>query len=576
MDVIFIISLGTLLSTTKVDSFLRLPTDADVQSKEDIYIHVTEGKRTRRSADDNFHPETFDLDLTVEGLSIHMHLTRNDHIQTKVPTLTVQSGSIKSHAVSDNEESIFYQDIQTGALLVMQSDHTNGSSSSMFGVFHANGEEYIIQSPDEMTNSQLKQRYSKFHIFKETIQNITFDDLVLKEITETKLKIDSRKRHKRAAGAYRLELLIVVDYSIYQYWYDKSTKSTHAEKDEESIATIRQFYAFIINGMDAMYKNIQTTSYSISIEFAGIIIAQTPSDSSWTETIKITSVSPYQVDSSDALTNFKNWVQSTSGSLPGHDHAMLFTRYDLTSGGSTSNAGLAYMGAVCTNIGQSIVEDHFNFVMLTVAAHELGHSLSASHDGEGNGCSFSDAYIMASSSSPQTPGSAIATNPWKFSSCSTNYFTAYIDTLETNSANCMLSLSPGFNATALSEFGNDVAGQIYDAHAQCENIVGPGSYLCTHVIVVVRTVILVISHQYVPSCGVHFQTNQVIVQQQQQLKERSVVIKSGVRPDAVFMMLQHLQAVVLVYTGTKEAPFFLTSHGTVQLLLRITQTTAQI
>lgn len=70
---------------------------------EDIYIYVKEGKRTRRSADDSFHPETFDLDLTVEGLSIHMHLTRNDHIKTKVPTLTVQSGSIKSHAVSDNE-----------------------------------------------------------------------------------------------------------------------------------------------------------------------------------------------------------------------------------------------------------------------------------------------------------------------------------------------------------------------------------------------------------------------------------------------------------------------------------------
>ncbi|CAC5383740.1 unnamed protein product [Mytilus coruscus] len=444
---------------------------------EDVYIHVKEGKRTRRSADDSFHPETFDLDLTVDGLSIHMHLTRNDQIKTKVPTLTVRSGAIKSNAVSDNEESIFYQDIQTGAVFVMQSDQIN--SSSMFGVFHAKGEEYIIQSPDRMPNFQLRQRYSKFHIFKETNQNVTFDDLVQKEITETKIKIDSRKRHKRAAGAYRLELLIVVDYSIYQYWYDKSTKPTHGEKDTESITTIRQFYAFIINGMDAMYKNIQTTFYSIEIEFSGIIIAQTPSDSSWTETIKVTSVSPYQVDSSDALTNFKNWVQSTSGSLPGHDHAMLFTRYDLTSSGSTSNAGLAYVGAVCTNIGQSIVEDHFNFVMLTVAAHELGHSLSASHDGEGNGCSFSDAYIMASSSSPQTPGSAIATNPWKFSSCSTNYFTSYIDTLETNSANCMLSLSHGFNATALSEFENDVAGQVYDAHVQCENIIGPGSYLCT-------------------------------------------------------------------------------------------------
>lgn len=49
-----------------------------------------------------------------------------------------------------------------------------------FGIFHAKGEEYIIQSPNEMPNSKLRQRYSKFHIFKESIQNVTFDDLVQK------------------------------------------------------------------------------------------------------------------------------------------------------------------------------------------------------------------------------------------------------------------------------------------------------------------------------------------------------------------------------------------------------------
>ncbi|CAG2229952.1 unnamed protein product [Mytilus edulis] len=339
---------------------LRLPKDADVEFKEDIYIHIKEGKRTKRSADDIFHPETFDFDFSMEGFPVHIHLKRNYHIKPNVPTFILKSDTITPRDVSDNEESIFYQDFFNGAVFVMQIDRT--SSSSM---------------------------------------------------------------------------------------------------------------------MDAMYKNIQTTSYSIAINFAGIVISKTRSDSSWTESIKLTSVSPFQVDSSDALTNFEKWVQSRTGSLPGHDHAMLFTRYDLTSNGSSSNAGLAYVGAVCSAKSQSVVEDHFNFEMSTVAAHELGHSLGASHDGDGNECSFNDSYIMASSNGPQEPGSDTATNPWKFSSCSTNYFTNYIDTLESNSANCMLSLSPSFNATALSEFGNDVAGQVYDAHAQCENIVGHGSYLCT-------------------------------------------------------------------------------------------------
>ena len=57
-------------------------------------------------------------------------------------------------------------------------------------------------------------------------------------------------------------------------------------------------------------------------------------------------------------------------------------------------------------------------------------SLSAQHDGEsGNSCSFSDQYIMAASSSPQT-NAATATHPWIFSTCSTTYFSNYIDSLE--------------------------------------------------------------------------------------------------------------------------------------------------
>jgi len=56
-----------------------------------------------------------------------------------------------------------------------------------------------------------------------------------------------------------------------------------------------------------------------------LFFCQTPSDSTWTESVAVTSTNPYQVDSSTALSNFRTWIQSTS-SLPGHDHAMLFTR----------------------------------------------------------------------------------------------------------------------------------------------------------------------------------------------------------------------------------------------------------
>lgn len=36
-------------------------------------------------------------------------------------------------------------------------------------------------------------------------------------------------------------------------------------------------------------------------------------------------------------------------------------------------SGLATQNGVCTNKKQSIVEDHFEFSLVAVAAHELGH-----------------------------------------------------------------------------------------------------------------------------------------------------------------------------------------------------------
>ena len=52
---------------------------------------------------------------------------------------------------------------------------------------------------------------------------------------------------------------------------------------------------------------------------------------------------------------------------------LLFNRYDFTRNGSTAAAGLAYLSALCTDQSVSVVEDHFNFNLLTTAAHELGH-----------------------------------------------------------------------------------------------------------------------------------------------------------------------------------------------------------
>ncbi|XP_076089309.1 uncharacterized protein LOC143059659 [Mytilus galloprovincialis] len=455
--------------------FLRWSSNDNVEYKEEIPVEISQGQRTRRSTDDSFHPQTYDLDLKVEGSQVHFHLERNDDINTNVPTLSLSQGVLTDIYLQEQKESIFYQDIKNGASFVVQQDKMH--PESMFGTFNSGGDSFILQSPKERLSS-LHSGSNRFELIKEIRNRTEFGDGLKSGDNFKSLPVRKHHRQKRATGSNQVELLIVCDYAIYNYWLGQSEASTPSEKETEALTSVRQYYAFVLNGMDAMYKNIQTTDYTISVLFAGIVIAQTPNDAPWTESIKNTASSPNTVDSLAALNKFTAWIQANSSHLPERDHSMLFSRYDLSYNGNNGNAGLAFTGAICSVQSQSIVQDEFNFIIITVAAHELGHSLSAQHDGYENSCDVNGAYIMASSSSPQQ--GTTATHPWIFSTCSTDYFRSQIDELELSgeSNNCMKTLGSNFDPTALTPYDQSLAGQVYDADAQCSHIYGDGSNMC--------------------------------------------------------------------------------------------------
>ncbi|XP_052080096.1 uncharacterized protein LOC127718169 [Mytilus californianus] len=458
-----------------ISCFLRWPSYDKVEYREEIPVKISQGLRTRRSADGSIYPKTYDLDLKVEGSQVHFHLVRNDDIKTNVPTLSLNQGILTDIYLQEQKESIFYQDIKKGASFVVQQEKKQ--SESMFGTFNSGGDSFILQSPKGRLSS-LHSGSNRFELIKEIRNRTEFGDGLQSGDDLESLPVRKHHRQKRATGSNQIELLLFCDYAIYDYWYSQSEASAPSAKETEALTSVRQYYAFVLNGMDAMYKNIQTSDYTISVLFAGIVISQTPNDAPWTESIKNTAVSPNTVDSKECLNKFTAWINANSSHLPERDHSMLFTRYDLSYVGSTSNAGLAWTGAICGLKSQSIVQDGFNFIIVTVAAHELGHSLSAKHDGDGNSCDMNGAYIMGSSSSPQQDTKA--THPWIFSTCSTDYFTSQIDALELSgeSNNCMKSLGSNFDPTALAPYDQSLAGQVYDADAQCALINRNGSNMC--------------------------------------------------------------------------------------------------
>ncbi|XP_076471942.1 metalloprotease mig-17-like [Babylonia areolata] len=238
-----------------------------------------------------------------------------------------------------------------------------------------------------------------------------------------------------------------------------------------------------MNGVNLLYKNIDSTSFAINVQLVGIIVSTTASSSPWTELHRVRSSGRWDtVDAEVVLGALREWASSTD-ILPAHDHLMLFVGYDLTrpnkyGEADTGVTGLAYTSTMCMTEGRatSIVEDLGGLQCIITAAHELGHGLSANHDGSENLCSSADRYIMANSTQPVTPSNKL--NPWRFSSCSLTYFSNFI------SQSVFFARRRQCLDTRLEVSGNvpDVTslmpGQLYDPNQQCRQMFGAQSRLC--------------------------------------------------------------------------------------------------
>ncbi|XP_046553245.1 metalloprotease mig-17-like [Haliotis rubra] len=288
-------------------------------------------------------------------------------------------------------------------------------------------------------------------------------------------------RSKRDVTAYNVDVLAVIDYSIYSEYFDRSQLGTAALKRDDALTEIRKYYAHIMNGIALRYADIDVSDMDppIVVRLVGYFVAEDATTAVWTEPYKAFDRTEYiyHVDVDLSIDRLKKWRLETA--LPVNDHAMLFTRYALSylEGGNANLGvvGYAFVGATCSNDSVSLIEessDRFEGTTAT-AAHELGHILGAEHDGSGNICWKDEKFLMW----PSLTSTNIY-HVWEFSHCSVTYFKIHLEALvDTQEGSKCLGEVAETNADVFDVAGKRHA-QDFTINEQCELGVGAGSTIC--------------------------------------------------------------------------------------------------
>ncbi|RUS88878.1 hypothetical protein EGW08_003317, partial [Elysia chlorotica] len=271
------------------------------------------------------------------------------------------------------------------------------------------------------------------------------DNLNQRAVTGRDTKRENPHRFKRNAVTHIVEMAFVVDYKDYERFI-----SMHGSSDATSEATV--WYTFVAEGIDMRYRTISDFDVVVGTKVTHFRLLTTDAEDDFIE--DLTSGSTF--DGGAGLNAFMGWVQTPSSNIPNADHYMYFTGFDLRGA-----SGIAYGSRVCTSSGVSITENTFTAGVGAVAAHELGHSLSASHDAQTATCSDSTQNIMSTIFSIPVQLSNTG-NPWKFSPCSVQDFKLYLDGFS-----CTEPQNTGSTDLLPAPTGDDRAGLAQSRDDQC-------------------------------------------------------------------------------------------------------------
>ncbi|XP_041367237.1 zinc metalloproteinase-disintegrin-like MTP4 [Gigantopelta aegis] len=430
-------------------------------------------------------PQTLKLNVSVLKWTITLHLQKTKGVDLNAPLFWIAKRSGQEYTITKGRQPRInsfseYQDNIYGASIAVKCYRLQKGGRKLFhleGTLYIEGKQYHLQ-PVTVTDGPRQNSHqstiSREFFFKEEWQLSPFINKSSRINNLIGPQHEPGSRVRRAGDRvpeYNVDVLVVVDYLVFRDWLSRT------ENVETTFVKIREYFAHVMNGVNLRYKSVVIDGYRINVHLVGYIVSQSPDTSPWTELNKEVVNDKLQLSADKVLESLKDWVNKTQ--LPAHDHVMLFTGYDLfgDDGGSNYTTGLAFIGTMCQGRGRSVsvVEDHGGFQSVGTAAHELGHSLGAEHDGDNNTCTPRDRYIMAGASFSANVANRY--NPWHFSPCSVRYFTKYIHTMLNRTAEAAC-LKNKIDPVEVPDVSNQMPGQLLKPDDQCRQMYGNQSYMC--------------------------------------------------------------------------------------------------
>ncbi|KAK3586941.1 hypothetical protein CHS0354_008541 [Potamilus streckersoni] len=299
-----------------------------------VYVNHHQA-RTRRSdsatTDGDLFQNIMSFSFDIDGQQYTRHLKKNRLLEHQVPVVLVTDG--KFTPVLDNTKErdyAFYQlleDDRAASVLVRCPGMKR--PCQLHGHVSVGAKHYVVEGTDGVLKGKLLS--SVPHKIKQVNQwqNFTGDATRVKinitdpdsEVVRQEATKEQAREKRQARVRHVVEVEMVIDYTIYDYWLSISAGNDNVTRD-----AIEQYYELIANNLDLRYQSVkeQSSTISVSVVPIRILIDLT---SSWIRGNSRLVQSVLQVEAKKTLYAFRNWTVQNRQWLTNYDHIMAFTRF---------------------------------------------------------------------------------------------------------------------------------------------------------------------------------------------------------------------------------------------------------